>query len=198
MIKLCPDGKYRWYYEYPMLKNPVILFTIWKVMMIAALFPAQLVLLSELSDGFMQALKQFLAVYGIALGAVLVLSCIGYFITAAIYGFKYMVLFEMDDEGIAHSQKSRQFKMAQALAWFEIAAGAASANPGASGRGILAGTKYCMISDFKNVQTVIGIRKRNTIKLNQSFAKNQIYVNPEDYDFVWDYITSRCVKAKIK
>ena len=39
-IVLCPDGKYRWYYEYPMLKNPVILFTVWKVVLIGSLVPA--------------------------------------------------------------------------------------------------------------------------------------------------------------
>ena len=26
-IQLCPDGKYRWIYEYDMLKNPSILLT---------------------------------------------------------------------------------------------------------------------------------------------------------------------------
>lgn len=31
-IYLCPDGKYRWYYEFPMMKNPTLLFTIWKVL----------------------------------------------------------------------------------------------------------------------------------------------------------------------
>ncbi len=30
-IKLCEDGKYRWIYELSMLKNPVILLTVWKI-----------------------------------------------------------------------------------------------------------------------------------------------------------------------
>lgn len=30
-IQLCPDGKYRWIYEYSMMKNPVILLVIFKI-----------------------------------------------------------------------------------------------------------------------------------------------------------------------
>lgn len=195
-IKLCPDGKYRWYYEYPMMKTPVVLFTIWKVMLIAALVPALVVLLSELSDGFIQAAKQFLLVYAIAFGAVVVLSCIGYFIIAATYGFKYIVLFEMDDKGVTHVQQDKQYKKAQAISWLTVLAGVVKDSPGVMGTGILAGTKQKITSEFKNVSTVIGLKRWNTIKVNQLFAKNQVYVKSEDYDFVWDFITSHCKKAK--
>ncbi len=34
-VKLCPDGKYRWCYEVNMLKNPMILFTVFKVLAIS-------------------------------------------------------------------------------------------------------------------------------------------------------------------
>lgn len=197
-ILLCSDGKYRWYYEYPMLKNPVILFTIWKVMLIAAFVPSSVVLLSGLSDGFVQAIKQFINVYGITFGAMFVLSCIGYFILAAIYGFKYIVLFEMDDKCITHIQQNRQFKIAQAVSWLTVLTETAKDNPCVVGTGILAGSKQKMTSEFKKVTTVIGGKKNNTIKVNQLFSKNQIYVKSEDYDFVWEFITSHCKKAKIK
>ena len=74
----------------------------------------------------------------------------------------------------------------------------AAGNPGAMGTGILAGTRQKMTSEFKFVSSVTGIKKRNTIKLNQRFAKNQVYVKSEDYDFVWKYITDRCTKAEIR
>lgn len=197
-IKLCPDGKYRWYYEYPMLKNPVALLTIWKVTLIAALAPALLVLFSGLSGGFLQASRQFFLVYGIAFGAVFALSGIGYFILAAVYGFKYIVLFEMDDDGVTHAQQERQFKKAQAVSWLTVLAGAAKGGPCVMGTGILAAAKQKTTSTFNNVSTVKGLRKQNTIKVNQLFSKNQVYVKAEDYDFVWDYISSRCKTAKIK
>ncbi len=197
-IVLCPDGKYRWYYEYPMLKNPVILFTVWKVVLIGALAPALVVLFSELSDGFLKALKPFVTVYGITVCIVLVLSVIGYFILAAIYGFKYIVLFEMDEKGVTHIQQEKQFKKAQAIGWLTTLSGAAKGNISTMGSGLLASSKQTSTSEFKNVKTVIGLKKQNTIKVNQLLSKNQVYVKPEDYDFVFEYISSRCKKAKIK
>ena len=196
-IRLCPDGKYRWYYEYPMLKNPVILFTVWKVMLITALAPALVVLFAGMSDGFLQAVKQFFIVYGITFGIIFVLSCIAYFILAAAYGFKYIVLFEMDDAGVTHAQQGKQYDKAQAVSRITVLAGAANHDPRAMGTGFLAASRRTMTSAFKNVSRVIGQKRRGTIRVNQLFAKNQIYVKPEDYDFVWNYITARCKKAKI-
>ncbi len=195
-MQICPDGKYRWYYEFPMLKNPVILYTIWKIMLIVAIIPAIVVLLS--TKGFLEAFKEFFIVFLITFGIMFVLSIIGYFILAAVYGFKYIVLFEMDEKGITHAQQEKQFTKAQAIGLLAVLAGIAKNDVGMVGTGILSSSKKSMTSQFKNVETVIGIRSKNTIKVNQLFAKNQIYVNDEDYDFVWEYITSRCVKAKIK
>lgn len=197
-IRLCPDGKYRWYYEYRMMKNPTVLFTVWKVMMLAALFPVIVVLFSELHNGVLSAVRQSLLVFGIVFGALFVLSGVGYFILAAIYGFQYIVLFEMDEKGITHAQQEKQYKKAQAISWLTVIGGAAAGKPGTMGTGILAGTKQKITSEFKNVSSVTGMKKRNTIKVNQRFAKNQVYVKSEDYDFVWKYITSRCKKADIK
>lgn len=195
-IKLCPDGKYRWYYEYPMMKNPVVLFTIWKVILMAALAPALVVLFSELSDGFIWAAEQFLLVYAVVCGVVAVLSGIGYFILAATYGFKYIVLFEMDDQGVTHAQQDKQYQKAQAISWLTVLAGTAKDSPGVMGTGILAGSRQKISSEFEHVSAVIGLKHRNTIKVNQLLAKNQVYVKPEDYNFVWNYITSRCKNAK--
>ena len=39
-IILGEDGKYRWVYELPMLKNPVILMTVWRVLLISGLILA--------------------------------------------------------------------------------------------------------------------------------------------------------------
>lgn len=196
-IMLCSDGKYRWYYEYPMLKNPTILFTVWKVLLIAGLVPALISFFAGLSDGFLNSLKVTAEVFVLVSGIFLVLSIIGYLILAASYGWKYVVLFEMDDEQITHSQQDKQFKKAQAIGWLAGFAGLASGNFTAAGSGFLAASKQSSKSVFKNVDTVTGLRKRNTIKVNQLLSKNQVYVYDEDYDFVWEYITSRCKKAKI-
>lgn len=100
--------------------------------------------------------------------------------------------------GVTHAQQEKQYRKAQAISWLTVLGGAAAGNPGAMGTGILAGTRQKMTSEFKFVSSVTGIKKRNTIKLNQRFAKNQVYVKSEDYDFVWKYITDRCTKAEIR
>ncbi len=197
-IRYCPDGKYRWFYEFPLLKNPTILFTVIKVMAVAAAFPALIVFLSSLSSGFIEAVVATFELYAVCMGIIAVLSVLGYLILAAVYGGKYLVLFEMDEDGISHIQQDKQFKKAQGIAWLTVMAGGLSGNTGVMGTGMLAATKGASTTDFKNVSEVIGIRSRNTVKVNKLLDKNQVYVEPEDYDFVWNYITSRCKKAKIR
>ena len=198
-IKLCPDGKYRWIYEFPMMKNPTILFTLFKVFAIVVLLPALIVFFSELPDGFVTAIVGFAEVYALVLAIMFVLSLLGYTLLAAIYGWKYIVLFEMDDKEVTHAQQSRQVKKVEAIGWISAFMGAATNNLTTTGIGLRTATaKNTMTTEFKNVSTVIGRRRQNTIKVNQLLSKNQVYVDPQDYDFVWEHITSRCKRAKIK
>lgn len=197
-IKLCPDGKYRWIYEFPMLKNMTVLFTVWKVLAIAGAFPALISLIASMSRGFLQALWGTVQVYVLVMGIFIVLSLIAYFILAATYHWKYIVLFEMDEHEVVHAQQPKQFKKAEAIGWLTAFTGAAAGNLTTAGSGLLMATKSSTTSVFKNVRTVRGLRRRNTIKVNQLLAKNQVYVDKADYDFVWEFITSHCPNAKIK
>ena len=52
-------------------------------------------------------------------------------------------------------------------------------------------------SNFAAIRSIHGIRRRGVIKLNEPFAKNQVYVAPQDRDFVYGYICTRCPQAKI-
>lgn len=196
-IKLCADGKYRWIYEFSMLKNAGILFTIMKMLAFASCAPALLVTLIDLDEGI-KAFVSGVEVLGVLLLIILPLSLLSYFILAALYGWKYIVLFEMNEEGVTHIQQEKQFKKAQGIAWINMFLGVAGNNPSMTGSGLVLMTKNSMTSKFDRVKKVTSNVKRNTIKLDQLLAHNQIYVAKEDYDFVWNYITSRCEKAKIK
>lgn len=199
-IVLCGDGTYRWYYEYPMMKKPGILFTIWKVLFIASLVPVLVEVIAAVSDGdgFLYGLGQAGVTFGIVFGILFVLSLLAYLIVAASYGFRYIVLFEMSETSIAHIQANRQFKKAQAIGWLTAFAGLAGNDFAAAGTGMLAATKQAVVSEFAQVTSVIGQSGSQTIYVNQELLKNQVYTDPDDYDFVWNYITSRCPKAKIK
>ena len=195
-IRLCPDGSYRWIYEFSMLKNPMLLLTIWKVMAISAAAPALLVLLIELGDGLSAAMLGGVKVFGITFGIMFAGGILAYLILAGMYGWKYIVLFEMNEDGVVHAQQPKQFKKAEAMGWLTALAGAASGSLSATGAGLLAASKSVSKSEFRIVRKVRGVRGLHTIKVNQLMERNQVYVFPEDYDFVWNYITSRCTNAK--
>ena len=82
-IYLCPDGKYRWTYELNMIKNPIILLTIWKIFGIIILIMLLFSFLLAVFDGDVKGwFTDFLFTPGILIipGIFLVLSIVGYII----------------------------------------------------------------------------------------------------------------------
>lgn len=200
-IYLCPDGKYRWIFEFPMLKNPVLLFTVFKVLgMSAAIIAIFALLIDLIEDG---SITPPADPEELMIGFWVILFFIGvvilsYVILAAMYGWKYMVLFEMDEEKVVHIQMQSQFKKTEAIGWLTAMVGIASGRPGTVGTGILASSRNTSTSDFINVRKVIGNRWMRVIKVNKLLDHNQVYVEPADYDFVFNYISQRCVNAKVR
>lgn len=197
----CPDGFYRWYHELSMLKNPIILFTTWKVLGISFGAVYLFVLISSAVsdslfgwDGFLDITWVFVLLT-LVIGAIAVLA---YLIVAWCYGWKYVVLFEMDEQVVRHIQVPRQFKKAQALAWLTLLAGAAAKQPGAAGTGLLSMTRNSSTSEFQSVKRITVRPRRNLIKVNQKLARNQVYAAPEDFEFVRAHIVSHCPKAKVR
>ena len=200
-IRRCPDGVYRWTYEYHMLRNPTILFTVWKVLGISfgAVFLFTLVI--DLVQGVVTSIADLWnasKVFVILAGIFFFISLIAYLILAAACGWKYQVLFEMTDDSVKHIQMPKQVRQAEVLAFLTALAGAAAHQPGVTGAGLLASAKSISVSEFRNVETVKVRRKRNTIHVNQLFDKNQVYAEDADFEFVERFITERCTKAKIK
>ena len=194
-VRLCSDGKYRWAYEMHLLKNPTIFFTVLKVMMISIGIVWLFGLVIGLGDMDLDYFLFWTKLSGIMLGIFVVLTIIGVLITAAILG-KYVVLFEMDEKEVVHIQMPRQVKKAEVIGFITVLVGAMAKNPTTMGVGLLAASKSRSSSEFANVRRVKAYRKRNLIKVNQLFNKNQVYVADEDFDFVYNFIKSRCINAK--
>lgn len=191
-IKLCEDGKYRWVYEFSMLKNPIILLTVLKIFALVLvgmwLFFGLFSIKDEgLIGAYVYEAKSLIIPAIILFG----LSIVSYLILAGIYGWKYIVLFEMDDEGIRHIHMAKQFKKAEAMGWLTALVGAMANSPGVSGTGILAATKQETASEFSKVKKMKVLRGFHTIKLDALLNHNQIYADGEDYDFVVEYIKAR-------
>lgn len=193
------NGVFRWAYEMNMWKNPTLVITAWKVMFLAALFPALLMFILALvdGDGIVAALDVFIRVLGIAFAIVTGLLLLAYPLVAFINGGKYCVVFEMDDYWVKHIQMQKQFKKSQVLSMIVVLAGALAKNPQTAGAGLLAGSKQSLISNFDQVKTIVVREKRNVIYLNESLTRNQVYADAADFAFIRDYIISCCKKARV-
>ena len=102
----------------------------------------------------------------------------------------------MDEERIKHIQLPRQVRKAQVVGVIAAMAGIAAKNPAAIGAGTLAAGKSSSTSEYRKVRRVVPRRALHLIKVNQLFERNQIYVQKEDFDFVYEYIKSRCPQKK--
>ena len=197
------NGVYRWVYEFNLFTNPTILLTVIKIFLgiIVALIVFGVVLMvPDLAGGYAGAedvAGMFVSGGGMAL-LFIVLTIVGYVIYAFMNGGKYCVVFTMDDEGIMHKQLPRQFEKAQVVSALNVIAGAASGNLSQTGMGILTATHDTTSSNFASVRSVKGSRALRVIKVNEPLAKNQVYVEPGDYDFVFGYIRERCPNATVK
>lgn len=197
-VTLCNDGKYRWVYEVNLLTNPSILFDVWKVFGISigilVVFGFFIMLFS--GDLDLDALKGLGIGILIACGIIGVLSVVGYFFYAAISGWKYVVLFIMDEKEVTHQQMPRTVKKGQVIGALTILAGLASGRPGIAGTGVLSMSRTSMTSVLANVERLVPRRRMNLIKVNQLLSKNRVYVRDEDFDFVYNFLCQHCVKAK--
>lgn len=196
-VLLCPDGKYRWIYELSMMKNPVILLLIYKIFF--WIFFGLWIGIS-LIDGSDSTFFESLMTNGkwiLILAAVfVVIIALAYIIVAAQNGWKYVVFFEMDETGVIHRQLKEQVKKAQAMSWLTVLAGLATGNVTTVAIGLNSAAKTTSASDFSVVRSVKPKRRWNTIKVNEPFCKNQVYVHNDDFDFVLRYILDRCPKVK--
>ena len=198
-IRLCPDGMYRWVYEFRMMKNPSVLFTIWKIFggILGGVWVLETVLM--LFDGF--DAEVFLHnTFAIAIFALVffVLGVISYVIVAAMNGWKYIVLFEMNEEGVTHTQMQKQFEKAQAIGWLTEMAGLLTGNLTTAGIGINTAIHNSLHSEFAKVKNIRVRRGRHTIYVNELLNKNQIYAEPADFDFVLNYISARIPSGAAK
>lgn len=197
-VRLCPDGKYRWIYEVPLLRNPSILFDVWKVLGISGVICLVIIVLIELLTGNFR-LSMFSGLLTGVLGMAalfLVLSILGYLLYAAMTGWKYLVLFIMDEKEVVHKQMPKTVKKAQLLGKLTMLAGAAAGSPGVVGTGMLAKSRTSLSTDFDDVRRLIPRRRMNLIKVNERLFKNRVYVEDADFDFVYNYLCEHCKYAR--
>ena len=191
-VQLCQDGVYRWVYELSMLKNPAIFLTLLKIFgaIIGGIW-----LLLNIMDGFSNFLETT-KIMAFILAGLCALILLSYLIVAAMNGGKYCVLFEMDEQQIAHIQLPRQFEKAQVAGWIAALAGVLAGVPAATGAGILAASRNKLTNQFSKVRSINPMPARNTIYVKGALKSNQIYVDDAGFQFVLDFLRSHCPNAR--
>ena len=199
LVRLYDDGKYHWLYDLNMLKNPSVLIDVYKMLgMTIFIMTIILLMIMACADGVhLKSLGTVLKIVGLLTGIMLVLGLLGYLLYAALTGWVYTVHFILDEKSVEHLQAPRSQKTAKRIGALTILAGLLSRKPGVMGSGMLAASHTSMTSHFSRVKKVKAKRWMNTIMVNEPFAKNRVYVSNEDFDFVFDYISSHCPKAKV-
>lgn len=198
-IQQCTDGKYRWTYEVNMLRSPVIMHDVFWVLGVSAIivFIIHVIIMLLAGELSFQGLWYGVCMVGLVCLILLVLSFPAYWIVAKKNGNKYVVLHEMDETGLVHTQMKRNVEHEKVLMWVGILAGLAAGRPGVVGASINAATVTSLSSTFSKVKRVKAMRRHHLIKVNSTFSKNRVFVTDKDFDFVFNYISSRCVNAKI-
>ena len=198
-VRLYEDGKYHWMYDFSLLKNPAVLFDVFRVFGITiAIFACFLFLIQSCENGINAEDMMFvLKLTGIIAGIFVVLCLLGYLLYAALSGWVMTVHFIMDENGVEQHQTPRGEKLAQRIGCLTALVGLLARKPGVIGTGMIAASNTSMQSNYSAVRKVKAIRWMNTIKVNELFSKNRVYVDKEDFEFVYKYISSRCPKAKI-
>lgn len=197
-VTLCGDGKYRWVYEVNLFKNPTFFFLVWKIFFFILLGVFALMMIIdaiEWSDFFPNRFLETLRVFVIFVLGMTALVVIGYLIYAAIMGGKYIVEFEMDENGVNHKQTPSQAEKARKIGRAAAATGFAAGSMSAGMAGINA-QRTQMYSDFKTTKKVKAYPSRRLIKVNGILSHNQVYAQKEDFEFVKNYIISHCPNIK--
>lgn len=190
------NGKYRWIYELPMLKSFFLLLQVWKVIAMAScivlIFMALLNLIERNGLDVMLGMAGMIA---LTLGILLVLSFPAYYIVTKANNGKYTVLFEMDEDGIDHTQIKTD--KAEALDLLTTFVGMAAGSRSTTAAGLLSASGGSLYSRFANVKRIKGDRKHNLIYVNGTLIHNMVYADANDYDFVYDYIVRHCPNARV-
>jgi len=193
-------GTYRWVFEYNLWRDPTLFLTVFKVFGGVGLGIVVLVGVYDLVDGNWRYVDSVdrLRFDAIILAIISGLSLVGYVIFALMQGGKYCVLFTMDDTSVEFRPLPKEVKKAEAIGALNVLMGLAAGNATQVGIGLTSAAGNAMTSTFANVRSIRGYPRRSVIKVNEPFAKNQVYVEKDDYDFVFGFIRDRCPRAKVK
>ena len=195
VIFLEKDGTYDWIYCLRMFQNLSMFKFVMKLMIF--MFAAITVIMLVLTGGSGDVLW-LLGILGLCFAAVILIVLFSFWLVDKLFKGRYMLIYEMNEQGLTFSQTTDQAQITRTIAAASAAVNAAGGNAG----GVIAGTGLALSpnsyhADFSKVRSVKGRKSDHLIWVNTFLQYLMVYVPDDAYDFVWTYITERCVNASI-
>ena len=188
-VCLCEDGKYRWTYPLDMLKNPAILYVLFKIFGVLLSIPLLIALISTaVNNDWQNIWDGFIKIWLIVVIVFFAIIIISYLIDDTRE--------EHDNDDEPYFDEPVQNDRARKVGLVTALVGIFAKRPSTAGAGMLAASRQTSISDFSKVKRIKPRRGQHLIKVNQTFERNQIYVTDEDFDFVLDFIRKHCPNSK--
>ena len=190
-VTLGEDQVYRWSYDMDMYRNHYLRNVLLKVFGAICLVSWAFLLFLFAKDGRLSLSIVFITL--LIFGGFMLLVLAGYYLAAVIMRGQYHLRFEMNDEAVLLVRKESTERMMQNMALITMMAGRAAGKPVrglASGAAIQTGAASGR-TFFREVRSMKERPRYDAFNLRSLTGGNQIWVGPEDYAFVRDYVRSR-------
>lgn len=197
-VRLCEDGKYRWTHPLDLLKNPSILFLIYKIGgIVLAIILAIIVIRTAIDGDWAYAWENSIKIILIVTAVLALVIYLGYLLGVGMYGRKFVVHFTLDEERLAYEQEPAQVERTRKFGWLAFLVGMLSDSPVTVGQGMsLAASSSSHTALLADVRRIKTCRAWGLIKANQRLISNRVYVPKEDFDLVLTYLRQHCPNAK--
>lgn len=195
-IERAPDGSLCWTYEQSLWKNPSILYTLLKVMLVVDVIVVVMIgVISAITGDF--DLTMTLTVGAVVMVISVLLALIGYAVFALISGGKHEMLFIMDETRVIHTLMPKEAERGRRISDAAILVGALTGSLSTMGAGMASRGRETMISPFAEIQSIEQDRGHDCIKVRCGLYFNQVYASPVQYDFVLSHIAAHCPGVKV-
>ena len=188
-----------WNYSLDLSRDPFILTTACRIFL-ASCFAFGLIIAWAFGSSMgepEEALVVFFIIFLGFGGGLSVIAAIVYYLTMSIGGSMYTVDHLMTPTQIEYTLLGSQSdydkqKRANLLLSFVsfFSNGLSSASVGID-------TNWHIVSEYKDVRKIIANKDKGVIRLKHRIIKNRIYTEPQQYEFVLNYLTSHCQNAKV-
>ena len=197
-VRCCEDGKYRWTHPLDLVKNPSILFLIYKIAGIVLAIPLLIIVIETAIDGdWAGAWENSIKIILIVAAVLALVIYLGYLLGVGMYGRKFIVHFTLDEERLVLEQEPAQVERTRKFGLLAILLGLLSGRPATAGQGAyLAAGSSSSTALLADVRRIKPHRVWGLIKAKQRLISNRIYVPKEDFDLVLAFLRKHCPNAK--